>query len=1043
MQRRLVVVALALLLMIFGITQLSQAPVDVIPEFSRPYVEIQIEALGLSAQEVEAMITTPLEADMLNGTPWAEEIRSVSLPGLASIILYFEKGTDVMRARQVAQERLIEIFALPNVSNQFTMINPVSSANRCLEIGLSSEEVSLIEMSVLARWTIVPRLMGLKGVANVSIWGERERQLQVQVDPKKLRAEGLTLKQIIKTAGNSLWASPLSFLEASTPGTGGWIDTPNQRLGVRHILPIKTAEDLAKVSIDGAPKLRLGDVTTVTEDHQPLIGDVIVDEKPSLILVVEKFPWANTKEVTQEVETALVDLRPGLAGIDVDPSLFRPATYIELAVDNLSMAAVIGAILILLSFFVFHYNWRTALISTVAVLMSVITAGTVLYLSGVTFNMIIIAGLMIALAAIIDNAIVDTKNIVRKFHQAQEKEPDKSAGTIIYEAMIESRGPIIYAILIMVLLVVPIMFLEGITGAFWQPVATTYVLALLAAFMVALIVTPTLSLLLLSKSPPKIKDSAITKLIQNSYNLLFGWVAREPRMGFTLVLIILVAVIISIAFLRQESLLPDFKETDLVVRMEGSSVVSHPAMKRVTTLITNELQDIPGIRKVSANIGRAIVSDRRTNINSGELWINIDPSSDYDATIRAVKNVVAGYPGFSPEVLTFLKSRIREELSGTGESLVVRVYGEDLNIIRDKANEVKSILGKIEGIVDAKVQNPPEMPTLEIEVDIEKARLYNLKPGDVRRAATTLVSGIVVGALFEEQKVFDVVVWGTPDIRHSITDIQNLLIDTPSGGYVSLKEVADVRIESSVTEIHRDAVARRIDVTANVRGRDLGAAGDEIEDRLLEINFPLEYRAELLGEYAERDAAEERVLAFAIAAGLGILLLLQVAFRSWSLSIIVFVTLPVALAGGILVVFLTSGGLLSFGSILGLVAVLGISVLNVNIMFKRYRKLEEQKGFVFNSESVFQVTREQSTSILTTVITTALVFLPFVFLGNIAGLEIIYPMAIVILGGLVTATLFALVAVPAIYLMFGANKEPDLDLGPLMISTAEEVYENV
>jgi Cu/Ag efflux pump CusA len=650
---------------------------------------------------------------------------------------------------------------------------------------------------------------------------------------------------------------------------------------------------------------------------------------------------------------------------------------------------------------------------------------------------------MIALGAIIDNAIVDTKNIVQKFKQAQEKESDKTTGTIIYEAMIESRSPIIYATLIMVLVVVPIMFLEGISGAFWQPVAITYILALIASFVVALTVTPALSLLLLSKSPPKTTDSVIIKLLQSTYNIFFGWVAREPRMGFTFVLIILVAVIVSIAFLRQESLLPDFKETDLVVQMEGSSVVSLPAMKRVTTLITHELQAVPGVRKVSANIGRAIVSDKQVNINAGEIWISIDPSSDYDATVRAIKNVVASYPSLSPEVLTFLKSRIRKELSGTEESLVVRVYGEDMNIINEKAKEVRSILDKIEGIVDAKVQKPPEMPILVIEVDIEKARLYNLKPGDVRRTATTLVSGIVVGALFEEQKVFNVVVWGTPEIRHSITDIQNLLIDTPSGGYVSLKEVADVRIESSVTEIHRDAVARRIDVTANVQGRDLGAVGDEIEDKIAEIQFPLEYRAELLGEYAERDAAEDRMLAFAIAAGLGILLLFQAAFRSWSLSIIVFVSLPVALAGSILVVFLTTGGLFSFGSILGLVAILGISVLNVNKLVSQYRKLEEQREYVFNSDSVLQVTLEQSSSILITIVTTALVFLPFVFFGNIAGLEIVYPMAVVVLGGLVTTTIFSLVGIPAIYLMFGANSEPDLDLGPLMISTAEEVYENV
>jgi Cu/Ag efflux pump CusA len=250
---RLVVVAIAALLMVFGFTQLSEMPVDALPEFSRPYVEIQIEALGLSAQEVEAMITNPLEADMLNGTPWAEEIRSVSLPGLASIMLIFEKGTDIMLARQLVSERLIEVFALPQVTNQFTVINPVSSAGRIMEIGLTSDEMSLIDMSVLARWTIVPRLMGVPGVANVAIWGERERQVQVQVDPERLRAKDLTLMHIIKTAGNSLWASPLSFLEASTPGTGGWVDTPNQRLGVRHILPIRTAEDLAEVPVEGSP----------------------------------------------------------------------------------------------------------------------------------------------------------------------------------------------------------------------------------------------------------------------------------------------------------------------------------------------------------------------------------------------------------------------------------------------------------------------------------------------------------------------------------------------------------------------------------------------------------------------------------------------------------------------------------------------------------------------------------------------------------------------------------------------------------------------
>lgn len=1041
---RLVVVAFAALLMIFGFTQLRTMPVDALPEFSRPYVELQIEALGLSAQEVEAMITTPLEADMLNGTPWAEKIRSVSLPGLSSITLIFEKGTDIMRARQVAQERLIEIFALPQVSNQFTMINPVSSAGRVMEIGLTSDTFSLIEMSVLARWTIVPHLMGLPGVANVSIWGERQRQLQVQVDPEKLRDEDVTLMQIIKTAGNSLWASPLSFLEASTPGTGGWIDTPNQRLGIRHILPIRTAEDLAKVPIEGTPSKRLGDVATVVENHQPLIGDAIVNHTPSLMLVVEKFPWANTKDVTKQVEKALTDLRPAVSGMEMDPTLFRPATYLELAVDNLSSTLLLGTILMIVALFAFFFNWRTALVSTVAVLMSVIAAGTVLYVSGVTINMMIIAGLMIALGVIIDDAIVDLEDIVRRLRETREEGRSKSPMSIIYEGVIGMRSPLVYATVIMVFAVLPALFLEGMAGAFWQPIATSYMLALLASFVVALTVTPALSVMLLRNASLQGNDSPVIRTLHGLYNALLSWATRTPRPVFAAVCALAVACLMTIPFLRQESLLPDFKETDLVVRMEGSSSTSHPAINRIITLATRELRSIQGVRNVSAHVGRAIVSDKRTNINAGELWVSIDPSADYEATVAAVKQVVAGYPGLSPEVLTYLQAKVREELSGTGKSLAVRVYGEDMGMIRNKAEEVQKVLAGIDGIVDAKVQYPQEMPTVEIEVDIEKAKHYDLKPGDVRRAATSLVSGIVVGALFEEQKVFNVVVWGTPETRHSVTNVQNLLIDTPSGGHVRLKDVAHVRIVPSVTEIRRDAVARYMDVTANVRGRDLGSVGDEVEDRLAKVTFPLEYRAELLGEYVERDAAEQRLLAYVIAAAIGIFLLLQVFFRSWRLATAVFLTLPMALAGGVLTVFLANGGLLSVGAIVGFIAVLGIVVRNSIVLISRCRNLERE-GEIFGTELVLRATRERSAPVLMTAVTIALVFLPLALSGNIAGLEIVHPMVIVVLGGLVTATVYTLSGVPALYFLFGAAREAELDLEevPGRVVTEREMRESV
>ncbi len=1039
---RLVMATVAALLMVFGFTQLRKMPVDALPEFSRPYVEIQAEALGLSAQEVEAMITTPFEADMVNGTPWAEEIRSVSIPGLSSVKLIFERGTDIMKARQVTQERMSEIFALPQVSRPPVMINPVSSEGRCMEIGLTSKKLSLIDMSVLARWTIAPRLMGLPGVANVAIFGERQRQLQVQVDPEKLRAEGLTLLQVISTAGNSLWASPLTFLEASTPGTGGWIDTPNQRLGVRHVLPIQTAADLAKVPIEGMPSKRLGDIATVVEDHQPLIGDAFINDEPSLLLVVEKFPWANTKQVTQVVEKALAALRLGLPGMEIDPTLFRPATFLDLAMKNLAATLLLGGILMIVAFFAFFFNWRTALISTVAVVVSAIVAMTVLYVRGVEANFMIIAGLMIALAALIDDAIVDVENLARRIRESREEGSGKSTSTIVYEAVVEMRSPLLYATAIMTLAIVPAMFLEGVSGAFWQPLAASYILALFASLAVAMTITPALSLMFLHKGSLKAADSPVMGMLRGLYRGLLSWGARVPRPAFVTACVLTVAVLIAIPFLRQESLLPDFKETDLVVRMAGSPAASHPAMSRVTTLASRELRSIAGVRNVSAHVGRAIMSDKHSNINASELWVSLDPAANYEATVAKVQEVVAGYPGLSPEVLTYSQSRVRDELSGTGENLVVRVYGENSDIIRKKAEEVQSMLARINGIVNPQVQYPAEMPTLEIEVNIEKAKQLGLKPGDVRRAAASLVSGIVVGSLFEEQKVFDVVVWGAPDVRHSVDNVRGLLIDRPQGGYVRLDEVAEVRIMPSVAEIHRDAVARRMDVIADVGRRDLAAVAGDIEKGIRQIDFPLEYRAELLGQYAERLEAQNRVKAFAIAAAIGIFILLQVFARSWRLTTVVFLTLPMAVLGGAVAAFMTTGGLLSFGMIVGFFTVFGIAVRNCLTLIGRYQQLESA-GEQFGAELVQRATLAQSGPILLTAIAVALVFLPMVFAGSIAGLEMLQPMALVILGGLITTTIFSLACVPALYLLFGAKREEELGLLPITVVTEEETAELV
>jgi CzcA family heavy metal efflux pump len=1020
---RYMVLAVAAAAMVLGIIRLRDAPVEVFPEFAPPYVEIQTEALGLSAAEVEQLVTVPME-ELFNGVPWMQTMRSESIPGLSSIVLIFQPGTDLMRARALVQERLTQAQGLPtkNVSKPPVMLQPLSSTSRVMQIGLSSKNLSLIEMSVLTRWTIRPRLMGVPGVANVAVWGARQRQLQVQVDPERLGAHGVKLDQIIRTAGDALWVSPLSFLNASTPGiTGGFIDTPNQRLGVRHFLPISSPDDLAQVTVAGAA-IPLGDVATVVENHQPLIGDAVINDGQGLLLVVEKFPWANTLEVTRGVEDALAALQPGLPGLAMDSTIFRPATFIEMALENLTLSLIIGSLLLVLVVGAFLFDWRTALISLVAIPLSLVAGALVLHLSGAGINTMILAGFVIAVGVVVDDAIIDIEIIARRLRQHRREGSPKSTASIILEASLEVRGSIIFATLIIVLALLPVFFLEGLSGAFFQPLALAYVLAVLASMLVALTVTPALALILLGGEHSARRESPLARRLQRGYERVLARLIRSPRPAYMAVALMLVLGLAVLPFLGQ-SLLPSFKENDLLVDWVGAPGTSHPEMTRITTEAGKELRGVPGVRNFGAHVGRAVTGDEVVNINATRGWVSIDPAADYDRTLAAVQDTVDGYPGIDREVLTYLRERVRDVLTGSDDAIVVRVYGPDLPVLRQKAEEVRQALTGIEGVVDLRVESQTEEPQVEIKVDLAKAEPYGLKPGDVRRAAATLVNGLEVGNLFEEQKVFDVVVMGTPELRHSLTSLRELLIDTPSGGQVRLEDVATVRIIPAENIIKREAASRRLDVGLSVRGRDLGAVARDVEQRLQVVNFPLEYHPELLGEYVEHQAAEQRLQGFALAAVIGIFLLLQAAFGSWRLAILSFVTLPSALAGGVLAAYL-SGGIISLGSLVGFLAVLGIAARNGIMLINHYQHLEEQEGEAFGPALVLRGARERLSPILMTTLATGLAVVPLVVAGNLPGHEIEHPMAVVILGGLVTSTLLNLFIMPALYLRFASNPEP-------------------
>jgi Cu/Ag efflux pump CusA len=669
-------------------------------------------------------------------------------------------------------------------------------------------------------------------------------------------------------------------------------------------------------------------------------------------------------------------------------------------------------------------------ISAVAIPLSLLAAGLVLYLRGTGFNTLVLVGFVVALAALVGDAITPIDAIRRRLQQ-QRDATATSLADVIRGAVLETRGPLVYATLIGLLALLPVFFVGftwGLPNSFFGPLALSYALALLASMVVALTVTPALGLLLLRNAPLEQRESPLVYHLQHRYAQVLERIVRRPRWALG-IWGVLMALGLAVLPLAGHAMIPSLQDRDLLIHWEGAPGTSLPEMNRVTGLVVQELQAIPGVRNVGAHVGRAIGSDQYTDVNGGEIWVNLDPSEDLQATVAAIQNVVDGYPGLDREVLTYSDERLREILSGSPDAVVVRLYGQDLDILRTKAEEVRSLLGGIEGVADPHLSALIVEPNVEIEVDLAKAQEVGIKPGDVRRSAAALLSGMEVGNLFEDQKVFQVVVWGAPETRHSVTSVRELLIDTPGGDHVRLGDVADVRVAPSVNTITHDGVFRYIDVGAGVVGRDPNAVSGDIARAMEAVEFPLEYHAEVLCDYAAQQANQQKLLGFSIAALVGIFLLLQAAFGSWRLAGVVFLALPAALAGG-LVTALAVDREISLGALAGLLGVFLLTARNSVVLMNSYQRAERDGGEPLRPVLVLSGARERVAPVVITALATGLALLPLIGPTPLLGNEIVRSTVVVILGGLVTATLVSLVVLPAMYLSFAPSPQAETDQMP-------------
>jgi len=1033
---RYIVVALAAGMLVLGFLTLPNSKVDVFPEFAPPKVEIQTISLGLTSSEVEGLVTVPLE-QALQGLPDLDVIRSKSVPQLSSIELLFERGTDLLHARQLVQERMGTATAqLPTWAAPPVMIQPLSATSRVMKIGISSKTLSQIQMSTIAYWKIRARLLGVPGVANVPIWGEQLQQLQVQIKPDMLAANNITLDQVMNDAADALDAGLLRFSEGGYIGTGGFVETADQRLNIEHKLAIRTPQDLAEVPINGATAadgspLLLGDVAEVKIDHQPLVGDAVINGGPGLMLIVEKLPWANTLDVTRGVEDAIKDLKPGLPGMEIDTTIFRPASFVELSINNLSEALILGSILVVIVLALFLFSWRSALISLITIPISLTVSALILHWRGTTINTMVLAGFVIAIGAVVDDAIVDTENIVRRLRQHRREGGNRSIARVIFDASIEVRGAVVYASLIEALALLPVFFLTGLTGAFFRPLATSYALAVIVSMMVALITTPALALIFLGKAPlDKRGESPIVRWLQGAYERALKPIIRTPLPAYVAVGAIVVMGFAVVPQLGQE-LLPNFKERDFLMHWVTKPDTSAEEQFRISADAAKELLEIPGVRNEGSHIGQAFLMDEVVGMNFGENWVSISEDVDYDETLAKIQEVVDGYPGIRRDVQTYLKERIREVLTGSSETIVIRIFGDDLHKLNETAETVLDKIQTIDGVVEANIELQDDVPQVHVELDLAKAQSYGLKPGDVRRAAATFVAGEEVGDIFHGGRAYDVQVWTQPDARNDLTAIKQLPIDTPNRGVVPLSEVADVSIKPEPNQIHRQDASRTIEVGANVRGRDLGSVAEDIDKAVANIKLPLGYHTEVSGEYTERQESDRRLLLYGSLAAGGIFLLLVASFKSVRLAFLSFFTLPMALVGGVLSAYFLGTGVISLGSLVGFFTILGIVARNGIMQISHFQHLEEHEGETFGPELVLRGARERLAPILMTALTTGLALVPLLLAGDIPGTEIEYPMALVIVGGLVFSTLLNLFVVPSLYLRFGKGKrEQDAAAAP-------------
>ena len=1019
-----VVIAIACVVVVYGVAVARRAPLDVFPDFVPPQVSVQTEAPGLAAEQVEALVTTAVEG-AISGLGHLSALRSESIQGLSVVTVVFEEGTDLYQDRQLLAERLAGVAAqLPVGTRPPTMSALTSSTMDLLKIGLVSDALPPLELRSFASWTLRPRLLAVPGVAQVNVFGGAVRELQIQVQPDRLLAHGLALGDVLAAA------------RASTGIVGaGFIDTENQRVVLETEGQAIDPGVLGQVAVAqrGAMTVRLSDLAHVVEAGAPRFGDALVQGRPGVLLTMLGQYGSNTREVTLAVERALEEMRPVLEheGITLYPRLHRPATFIEIALENLRASLLLGAVLVAAVLFAFLGHTRTALISLTAIPLSLLAAVIALTRMGFTLNTMTLGGLAIAVGEVVDDAIVDVENIVRRLRENQRLGLPRSSFAVVLDASLEVRSAVVFASLVVVTVFLPVLTLTGLQGSFFAPLALAYILAILASLAVALTVTPALALVVLGGGGFRDADEPwLQQRIRRAYQGTLARVAEQPRRVVTAAALACSAALLALPFFGRE-FLPDFREGHYVLQVSALPGTSLDEMRRIGTSISAELLRVKGVATVEQQIGRAERGEDTWGPHRSEFHVELE-TLDAREQVRVgeeIRAVLAGYPGLQSELLTFLGDRISETITGEVAPVVVNIFGDDLDALDATAREVVRALAGVPGAADVVMAAPPGAPRIGIRLRPERLAALGFRPLDVMEAIQTAYQGTLVGQSYRANQSENVVVILEQASRRDPEAVGSLVLQNATGLRVPLGVLADIVPASDRYLVLHEGARRRQTVTCNPTRDVVSFVADARRAVAERVQMPPGVYAVFGGEARVQSAARSELLLHAAIAGVGVVLLLAIGLRRGRNLVLLLANLPFALVGGVLAlvvagVFDPEAARISIGTLVGFVTLFGITTRNSIMMISHFDHLVREEGMEWGPETALRGATERVIPILMTASVTALGLLPLALGSGQAGREIEGPMAIVILGGLLSSTALNLLVLPTLALRYGRFERP-------------------